>query len=450
MSGITSLGIGSGLDLSGLLDQLKDAEREKLAPIVRQRQSYESKISAFGQLEGRLAQLRDAADAMRDPALFERVTTNTEGAAVNAAAGSSAAAGSYDVNVTDLAKAYSIATQGIADKQSPLGAGTVSLTLVNGDSLEVTLQAGASSLEDLRDAINAENGGVRASIINDGGASPHRLVLASATTGTEAAIASVDFGALAAELSLDAATEVEAVNASLTVNGVVVSSQTNQIEEAIQGVTLTLSETGQASVEVSSDTDGIKEEIKKFISAYNSFNQIAKSLTSYNAETGQSGQLMGNATLRNVQSGLRSIMTGSVSAEGVSGTLSTMGIELQLNGSFKVNDEKLDQLLQQSPEQLQAFFAGGDQSDGLAGLMEERLDQMLGSKGLMDNATNGLKTSIASLEQRYQRMESSIEATIERYRVQFTQLDGLIANMNSTSNYLAQQFDMMNAQLGRK
>ncbi|WP_116474211.1 flagellar filament capping protein FliD [Zobellella maritima] len=445
MASISSLGIGSGLDLGGLLDQLASAERQRLQPLTGQKGSYQAKISAFGKLEGSLSQFQVAVDKLNDAKLFTGVKSEVTGSAVTAAAGADATVGNYQLEVTTLARAYSVATNGIADKATELGAGTLTFNFGSGDSLSVDITQAQSSLEGIRDAINAKNAGVSASIVNDGSGSPYRLVLASTETGTDAAIASVDFGNVTG-LSLDTGTEVIAQNAQLKVNNIAITSQGNRVEGAIQGVTLDLAETGAASLAVSRDQPSIKEAIKGFVSAYNSLQGSMADLSSFDAATGSAGLLLGDSTLRSVQSKLRATMTDGV-AEGQFQMLSDIGISLQLDGKLKLDEGKLDTLLSENMTGLADFFAGGSDDTGLAGRLSQTLGQLLAEDGTLDTATSGLKDGIERVDLRYQRLESSIEATIARYRDQFAKMDSLVANMNSTSSYLTQQFEMMNAQL---
>lgn len=443
MSTITALGIGSGLDLSGLLDQLAGAERQKLAPIQQQKTSYQSKISAFGQLKSALSQFQAAAAKLGEAAAFNSVKSNVSGTAVTAAAGSTSQPGSYQIEVTNLARAYSIAAEGVVDKTVDLGAATLTLKLGNGEERVVEVDATKSSLEDIRNAINAEADGVSASIVNDGSGTPYRLVLASSRTGTESAITEVNFGALAGTLTLDTNTEVAAENAALTVNGISVSSQTNMVEDAIQGVSLRIAEEGSATLAVESDDGAITKLIEGFVTAYNGLQTNMRALTSYNAETGTAGTLLGDATLRGIQSRVRVAM-GAGAAEGDLRLLSDIGISLQLDGTLKIDKTKLEGIVTNDKAALTTLFAG---NGGIAGQMEDTVDQILASKGILDSATTGLGATITRLNERSVAMERGIEATIARYRTQFGQLDSMIARMNSTSGYLTQQFDTMNAQL---
>ncbi|WP_370210754.1 flagellar filament capping protein FliD [Alloalcanivorax venustensis] len=450
MASISSLGIGSGLDLNGLLDQMESAERQQLAPITQQQKSYQAKISAYGTLEGKLDDFREAAAKLSDSRQFDAVKSNVSGDALTAVVGEDALPGTHDIVVNHKARAYSIATQGVADKTEKLGAGAISFTLGNGDNFSIDVGEDQSSLEGIRDAINEAGKGVQASLVNDGSGQPHRLVLSATETGTDAAIASVDFGTggLGATLAVDAGTEVTAINASLSVNGIDIENQSNRVEGAVQGVTLNLEEEGAATISVTRDTAGIKKAVTSFVESYNSLQKSMDSLTSYDQETGTSGELLGDTTLRGIESRIRGVMGGVVSG-GEFSALSDIGVDLTIDGTLEVDDEKLDAAVADNLGALTDFFSGTGESEGLAGQLDATLGKMLGDSGTIENATSGLEDRIEGLGERYLRTEERIESTIARYREQFSKLDSMIAEMNSTSSYLTQQFDSLNAQLSQ-
>lgn len=449
MASISSLGIGSGLDLNSLLDQLESSERQQLTPIVAQQNSYEARISAFGTLESALSKFRDAAAELADADTFRAVKTELSGDSLSVSADEEAVVGSYDIEVTQKARSYSVATGGVADKTENLGGGSVSFTLGNGDNFSVDIGGDDSSLEDIRDAINDADAGVTASIIDDGSDQPYRLVLSSTDTGTDAAIESVDFGALSGSVSLDTGTEVAARNAELTVNGIAIESQGNRVEGAIQGVTLNVSETGSATLDITRDSGSVEGDIENFVSAYNDLQETMSSLTDYNSESGSAGTLLGNATVRGVQTQLRNLMGDAVDG-GEFSTLTDLGITLQLDGTLELDEETLAEAVDNQLGDLADFFAGAsDEASGFAGRMDTALGAVLEEGGTLESATDGLETRIEGLEQTYDRTESRIEDTIERYRSQFAELDSLIAQMNSTSSYLTEQFDALSAQLGQ-
>lgn len=462
MATISSLGVGSGLDLTGLLDQLKSAERQKLSPITSQQKVIASKISAFGRLQGGLTSLQSAFDKLSTAATYEGRTSSISGSGVGVAVTAEAATGSYQVQVTQLAKAHVLATGGVADKTEALGGGTLKITIGNVALPDIVISASNNSLEGIRDAINAQNGGVTASIVNDGtapdpdtGAGPYRLVLTSKATG-DAAMVDMEVTGGSGRLnellnSEDVAnpdgykTTVAPKNAELTVNGISITSQSNTVEGALQGVTLTLSAVGdEQTLTVGKDTESIRSAINSFVSAYNTLVDTTSSLTSYDAKIGEAGTLLGDPTLRSVQTRLRQGLTDSVDSDTYQ-VLSDLGISLQLDGTLKVDDEELGKALDGDLSAISAFFVGDDSNKGLAVKMKASLDQILDDEGTINTAIEGLKSRDEALDKSYARIESSIESTIKHYRAQFSALDSLIAQMNSTSTYLTQQFNALGA-----
>ena len=464
MATITSLGVGSGLDLTGLLDQLKDAERGKLAPITAQKKDQEAKVSAYGQLQTSLNTFQDAVTKLNDPKLYQSLSASVRGDSITATTTADALPGSYRVEVSQLATSGTLASSRVDKKDQALnlqGATSLKLNFGSGDTVDIAIGAN-STLNDIRDAINADkNAGVNATIINDGAG--YRLALSSKETGVSASIDSFNFVDAANTIvtgPFGEATEVGAKqqgqDAALTVNGIAITSAKNQIEGAIQGVTLNLGElsiaegeTATSTVNIERDTLKQREAINGFVKAFNDLKGTVGKLTSFNAETGVAGELLGDSAVRTVESRLRSALTGGV-AGGELTTLSQLGISLQRDGTLKTDDAKLSDLVANNPQALSAFFAGEATEGGMAGKLETSIEQMLGNNGVIKGAVPGAENQVKSLDTRYARMEKSIDATIARYRSQFSQLDVMVAQMNSMSSYLTQQFDALDAQLGRK
>ncbi|EWH02997.1 hypothetical protein Q427_05825 [Halomonas sp. BC04] len=324
MASISSLGIGSGLDLNGLLDQLNDAERGKLEPIEQQIESQQVQLSAYGELQGALSGFQGAVSALDDPSLFQSLSADVSGEAVQAAAGPDASPGRYDVEVQTLASAGSYATarlEGIETLDDVVVSGGGELRLQfdpagdgSGPDLPINIAAD-STLADIRDAINAEQAGVSASIVNDG--EGYRLALMSTETGKEASITGMDWGdvALADGVGFsDTATAVDNIgkDAQLTVNGIDITSASNQVEGAIQDVTLSLTQEGSSTINVERDTRAVREAVTGFVEAYNSFKATTGELSAFNSETGQAGELLGDSALRTVESRLRADLAGGV------------------------------------------------------------------------------------------------------------------------------------------
>ncbi|MCE9664991.1 flagellar filament capping protein FliD [Halomonas sp. M5N1S17] len=452
MATISSLGIGSGLDLNGLLEQLNQAERAKLDPIAQQVQAQEVQISAYGEIQSSLATFDDSVNSLNDPSLFQSVTTDVTGSALQAAASADATPGSYSVEVRQIATAGNLATERVADLDTVVteSGGELELTFTDDALNHGVAIAADSTLEDVRDAINADpDAAVNASIVFDG--EGHRLALMSAETGEQASITGTNFDQLAAgNLAADPGGTVAQVgqDADFSVNGIDIVSATNQIEDAIQGVTLDLQEPGSSTVVVQRDNDTIREGIIGFVNAYNELKGTAGQLTAFNGEENEPGPLIGDSAVRGIESNLRGDLAAGVTQDGELALLSDMGLSLSVDGTLQLDEQQLDVALADNPDGVASFFAGDGDTAGLAGRLAGTTEQLLSSNGALEGSINSTEDRIASLGDRFERTERTIEQTIDRYRTQFAQLDGMIASMNQTSQYLTQQLGMLETQMG--
>lgn len=445
MASITSLGIGSGLDLNGLLTQLQQAERAKLEPIQQQIDSQQAQISAYGQLQSALSAFQASAKSLNEPGTFESLSTNVEGSAVSAVSSNDAQPGQYEVQVEQLATAGSLVTERLASADTAITSGeqTLSFNLAEGEMAPITIADG-STLEDMRDAINSQSDGrLSASIINDG--LGYRLSVNATETGADASIESTNFSQL---LNADAETSDTQVvqagqDARFSVNGIDIVSSTNQVEGAVQGVTLTLTEANSTStVSVAQDSDAIREQITAFVEDYNALKNTINSLTAYNPDSGTAGELNGDSATRAVESALRMALSSRVEGDGFS-VLSDIGISLQLNGTLAIDDDKLDSVIANQPDQLAAFFSGESSEGGMAGQITSAIEQLVGPSGRLENAVSSSESRVASLNDRFATMENRIDQSIERYRAQFVAMDSMVGQMNQTSAYLTQQLAML-------
>ena len=448
MASISSLGIGSGLDLNGLLDQLQEAERGKLEPIAQQIQSAETQISAYGQLQSALTQFQSSAEALNDTSSFESLTTNVEGGAVGAVSSNEAQPGQYEVQVDRLATASSLVTERLETAVESIVTGEQSLnfTIADGALSTITIADG-SSMENIRDAINEQSEGrLNASIINDG--EGYRLAVNATDTGADASIESTNFSSiLAAGVQTSDVQVIQAgQDAAFNVNGIDIVSPTNQVEGAIQGVTLNLTEAGATStVSVEQDDEAMRDKVTAFVDDFNTLKDTITSLTAYDPETGQAGGLNADATTRAVERELRQTISAVVGGDGFS-VLSDVGISLQVDGKLSIDENKLDSIIASQPDQLASFFAGNSEGGGMAGQITSALDNLVGSGGRLESAVSSSESRVESLGERFATTESRIEQTVERYRKQFSAMDGMVAQMNQTSAYLTQQFAVLGQQ----
>jgi flagellar hook-associated protein 2 len=239
-----------------------------------------------------------------------------------------------------------------------------------------------NSLQGIRDAINKANLGVTATIVSDGSATPYHLVLTSTRTGEKSSmkisVSATDAGgtadaALAKMLGYDPAgaqgmqQTAAAQSTKLTVNGIAVSSETNTVSEAIQGVTLNVSTLGKTSVAVNNDTAALKTNLTNFVKAYNDLNTTLKGVSSYNDATKTAGPLFGDTTVRSLQASLRGQFTaGLTGLKGGLTQLSQVGIAFQKDGTLALDSSKLDKAVKDNLNDIAGLFAVvGSSSDSL-------------------------------------------------------------------------------------
>ncbi len=482
MASISSIGVGSNLDLGALLTQLQTAENQPLVALKAKQSSYNSKLSAYGTLQSALAGIQAAARKLGDPALFQAITGTPSVSGIMAATGTDPrSAGTYAIDISQLAQAQSVIAKGQANTTTAIGSGTITIDFgkVSGGTLDpatgqytgatfdkdtartakpITIDATNNTLGGIRDAINAANAGVSATIVNDGSGTPNRLVLTSTQTGESSAMRiSVDGdAALQGLLRNDPAgtqnlqQTAAAQNAKLTVNGIAVTSTTNSVTDAIQGTTLTLVQTGKLNLVMKASTTAVKTAVTDFVKAYNALQSTAKSLTAFDTDAETSAPLVGDSTLRNLQTRIRQTLT-SPQPGGANDlkVLTAIGISFQKDGTLAVDNDKLDKAIDTNLEGVSKLFASGTGSTtGYGKQLTAVIDDLTGSKGALKAATDGVTSTLKQLDTQYTEMKERADATVERYRKQFVQLDVAMSSMNGTLKYLAQQFDAMNASKG--
>ncbi|MBK7675393.1 MAG: flagellar filament capping protein FliD [Candidatus Accumulibacter sp.] len=461
---LSSPGLGSNLDVNGIISQLMALEQRPLVAQAKKEAGFQAKITALGSLQGAISALESAAanlvpasgtSALQKFTVFK--TTVSDSTLASAVATTGAVAGDYRLEIQQLAKEHRIASA--TGGSSPFsGAGgtlpvggtlTISLDTAGGVSAhkttDVTIADGASP-EAIRDAINSASAGVSALVIN--GVAGKQLVLTSNTAGSNqfiklSGIAGLAYDPTSAPQPLDPFVQSQAAQgASFKLNGIAVAAETNTVTTALDGVTLTLLKGPEApaislsaTLTVSKDTTSLATGVNALVKAFNDFNTTASSLGSYDAGTKKAGALNGDSTLRTAQTSFRTAL-GKVPSELSSATLqrlSDIGVTLQKDGKLSVDSAKLTMAIGNDLSSVASLVAayGGAFKTAAAGLV--------GTGGLIAARSEGLSASIKSLGKQSEAISSRLTQIEARYRKQFTALDTAISGMTKTSNFLAQQ-----------
>ncbi len=455
MTSITSLGLGSGLDLESLVTQLVSAEGmpEQLR-ISQQEAEYQAELSALGSFRSALDAFNTALDGLSDLDSFnKRVATSSNEALFTVTAGSTAPETSHDIEVVSLAQSHKLSSAAFAGTDTAVGTGSLTLA-VGAATMTIEVEEGNNSLAQIRDAINnaEDNPGINAVIVN--GEDGAHLVLTAEATGAENTItvtSSGGDGGLAA-LTYDPTngvtnlTEVQAAaDAEIKVDGIDVFSASNSVSDAIDGVTINLVSASPgvtARLSVDLDVDATSQAINGFVSAYNTLLTTLDDLTAYDPTTKVAGPLLGDSMVLMFEDQLRRGIGDTVS--GVNGAfdmLADIGITSNFeDGTLVVDEDVLAKALEDNFDEVGQLFAS---EDGVGVRLQSLADSYLDADGLIDVRTDGLQESIDGLADDQAALNDHLAAYEDRLRDQFTALDQLVTELTQTSNFLAQQLAIL-------
>lgn len=446
MAGISAPGLGSGLDVNGIISQLMVVERQPLIKLDKREANYQADISGYGALKSSLSGLQSSLDALKKPDTFHaNKGDSTDASVFSVSADTNAVPSSYDITVNRLAQSHKMGASEFASTDTFGGGIGDTLTLtVGSDSFTVDLST-AKTLEEIQAAINIETNatGITAGLIT-GDSGNQTLVLTSADSGYENRVqlsfagtidaTTFNFSTLNRDANGQLLTADTELDASLLVDGVTVTRGSNNINDVVDGLTLELKDTGRAVASISRNPAVASNAIKDFVSAYN---ELADQVAALSA-----GVLSGNSLLRSVESQIRGVLNHSLSGLGDISYISELGITTNKDtGKLELDSEMLDSALHDAPDSVASFFA--DSEGGFSTRLDSVLNGFLESGGIIDSIIDGANSSIDRIGDQRDSLERRLEAIEKRYRNQFTALDTLMARMTTTSDYLAQQLDSL-------
>lgn len=455
MAGIQANGLGSGLDINSLVSQLLTAEGAPLQQrITRREVAITTKVSALGTLKGALAAFKSALEPLKSVDAFQsRKATSADTSIFTVTADTDAVAGHYNVEVVRLAKAHQLASEPfVGGSSANVGYGSLTIS-VGANAFTVNIAQDEATLDDVRNAINdaADNTGVQATLLNTADGS--RLVLTANATGASNVIkvaASGGDGGLDDMVYDPLAPPVPpapglrqlepAQDAQIRVATFEIDSTTNVFEDAIDGVTITAvaeSEGEEIAMDVAFDRSGVQGRIQKFVTEYNAMQAQLAKLGSYNADTKAAGPLLGDSLLRAIETEARRAISNPVA--GLSGpytTLASLGITTNATGALQVDGTKLTKALDTDPEGVAELFGS---EGGVAARLFSQLEDRLATAGDIEGRNTGLKGELKDIERDKKAFSLRMAQIETRLRKQFTALDSLLSQMQSTSSYLAQQ-----------
>ncbi|MEQ8231002.1 MAG: flagellar filament capping protein FliD [Gammaproteobacteria bacterium] len=445
---LSTPGIGSGLDINGIIDQLMTLERRPLVKLGTQQVELEAQLSGFGKLKSTISLFSGAMRDLADPDKFKQFKATTSAEAVlTANADSSAARGNYDIEVVRTAENHRLAanlTVAPADLATKIGAEGDEMTITVGTTA-FTVEFGDKTLAEIRDTINAAsaNSGVTASILQDD--TGYRLTLSADDTGSDNfvsvayAIGVTDpFDLASLNSDRDGSTSFDAADLDavmLLENTFTVTRSSNTVSDVIEGVTLNLAGTGNANVAVARDVDKIRGSVNQFIGLYNEVIKTVSELRGGVLEEERS-------SLNSLERQFRAVLNTPSGGEAFD-FLFELGVETQRDGSLSLNAQTFDSALAFDPEGVAAMFADAD--NGLAKRFVSFADRLTSAGGLLDGRETSLNSRIRTVEDKRGNIEFRLQQREAALIDQFSALDALVAQLNTTSSFLTSQLDQLAA-----
>jgi len=432
----SNTGVGQGIDVNAFVQAALAGDQANISQLQNQKSSLDKQGTALAQITSELQALQSAEFALRDPlgSLSAQSAVSSNANVLGATASAAAVAGAHSITVGALATTSSYYTDPVVSSSTTLGTGSFRLAVGGNAPVTVTIDSSNNTLDKLVNTINNLSAGVRASVIND--ANGARLALVSEATGAPG-----DIAVSANTTSLNFIKAVTGTNASLTVDGVPISSTSNAVAGVINGVTLSLASAAPSStvtVTVSPDTSKATDAINAFVSAYNTaINDINKQFQ-VNADGSAGGPLNGDGSVREAQSALLAAVAYSVSGNNGIVNLASLGVNLNNDGTLSVDQAKLASTLSSNYSDVQAFLQTA--STGFAGNFDTALGNLLSSgSGALNLDAQGLSQSSQSPGQTISNLQASLSVKQANLILVYSKVNATLEELPLLQAQLSQQ-----------
>jgi len=449
---LSSPGIGSGLDVKSIVDQLMAVEKRPLLKLDAKEAGLQAKISGIGQLKSAISSFQSSVKGLSQVSKFLVFdATSSEENVLTVSASSNAAKGAYQMEVKRIAENHRMVTRtAFANVDTgAIGATGDTMTIQVGADV-FSVEIGGKTLADVRNAINkaTNNAGVTASVISvDGGS---RLLLSANSTGSNHALmvsysGADPFGleALNQDRNGDSAFTAADLDAELALEGrYTVTRSSNSIGDVIQGVTLNLKGPGTTAVSVEQDTGVVKKAVEEFTGAYNKLMTVINELR-------QQGLMEESAKLGAIQAQFRLVLNTPAALDSHFTSLFEIGVKSNVQigsqtdaqGDISLDTEKLNKAIENDIAGIVSLFT--DEKEGFSSRLEALADKLLGSDGPLDSRTKSLGSQIEQVNKRRAQLEKRLDMVETRLLKQFSTLDSLLGSLQTTSSYLSQQLKVL-------
>jgi flagellar hook-associated protein 2 len=463
------------IDVNTLVSELITADSQPMNQLQQQESGVQSQLSAYGQIQSAMSNLQTAVTALTVGSAFSAEQATVTGTGVGATVTGTPPTGSYAITVSQLAQAQSAASAPVASASTVIGTGTLTLQLgtYNSTANTFTAQSGSSpvnitinssnnTLGGIASAINSAGAGVTASVVTDNSGS--RLVLSSSNTGAANAFkltvadsdgTNTDTSGLS-QLAFDPTASAgagknltltqSAQDAQYSVNGLGLTSSSNVVTTAINGLTLNLTQapatgsTLQAQVTVATDTSSVTSSVNNFVQSYNSLVKLEQSLTAYNSSTNTASVLTGDMSMIQIGSQLGSILGSQMSGTAGYTWLANVGIDFNADGTLTLNSTTFSNALAANPNAVSQMFtsvSGTGSQQGFATQLNNAITSMLSPTGTLTSAQNAAQANITDMNTQIAAMQAQLNQEQTQLITQYSQLNASLVTAQQQQTALA-------------
>ncbi len=439
---ILGLGNTSNLNLQSMLQQLVTAQSQPIVTLQAQQTQQQAYLQTFSNFQSQLTQLQTSANAViSDLTQQNPVSSNTSVATVSNINNATAASGTHTLSVTQLAQGQVwISQNGFAspNNQAATSNGVFSFS-VGSQTYSVNVNT-STTLQSLANAINATNSGLSASIIYNG--STYNLVL-NTPTGTANNLTINTNNTLAV---FGSSPNQASQNAIATLDGINITSSSNDLQNYINGLDIQLQGTGSTTISLNYNTTQLTQDMQTFVNNYNNLSQYVNQNNTYNSSTNIAGAFFGSTAIQSIMSSLRNVFfnTFNQSSNQTLNSAMSIGLSFDQNGNLQFNSLTFQQAVASDFNSVKNIL-NNSSNNGIMNLINNTVNQATATNGgTLTTAQNQIQNQLNSLQSQINTMQQNLQTYQNNLVVQFSQLNTIMNQMQSQSQYLTTMFNSLN------
>lgn len=437
---ILGLGNTSSLNLQSMLQQLVTAQSQPIVNLQAKQTQQQAYLQTFSNFSSQLTQLQTSANTVISD-LTQQTANSSNPSVATVSTTQTSASGSHTLNVTQLAQGQTwVSTNGFSspNNQAATANGVFSFS-VGSQGYSVNVNA-STTLAGLASAINATNSGLNASIVYNG--STYNLVL-NTPTGTSSNLTINTNNTLAL---FGTTPNQVSQNAQATLDGISISSSSNDLKNYIQGLDIQLQGTGTATISLNYDTNQLTQDMQTFVTNYNNLLNYVNQNNSYNSSTNVAGAFFGSTAIQSVMSNLLNAFLGNFNSNTNKNINSAMslGLSFYRNGNLQFSASTFGQAASQDFNAAKNVLSNSS-NNGIMNLINKAINHATSLKGgSLTTAQNSIQSQISSLQLQINSMQKNLQTYQNTLVVQFSQLNTIMNQMQFQSQYLTTMFNSLN------